>query len=135
MTAQDTDLFGNPVAPGPPSRPVKSRPVTNNMDLVEHVLKVACQDGYALVGTADRVYRVGTSDRTGTVEIIAVSPEEANAVHQLIANKDLVAGGRHRYRYRNHREGYGRSVLVPMATKNKAARWAALARPTNWSST
>lgn len=102
------------------------------MDLIERVLTVACQEGYALVGTAERVYRVGTSDQTGTIEIIGVSRAEADAVHQLIDNKELVAGGQHRYRYRNYREGYGRAVLVPRSTRAKHARWSHLRRPTTW---
>lgn len=126
----DVDLFGNPVQLS--TQPRKIRPVTNDMDLIERVLHVASQDGYAVVGTAERVYRVGTSDRTGTTEVIRVSQEEANAVHQLIDNKDLVVGGQHRYRYGNFREGYGRSVLVPRGTREKVARWAALHRPTTW---
>jgi hypothetical protein len=126
----DVDLFGNPVPPPPP--PPRPRPATNDMDLIERVLKVACLDGYALVGTAERVYRVGTSDQTGTVEIIGVSGEEADAVRQLIDSRDLVPGGQHRYRYRNYREGYGRAVLVPRATRGKAARWSHLQRPSTW---
>jgi hypothetical protein len=129
-STSDVDLFGNPVPP--PPLPTKPSLATNDMDLIERVLAVACQDGYALVGTGERVYRVGSSDRTGTTEIIAATREEADAVHQLIDNKELVAGGQHRYRFRNHRESDGRAVLVPRATKAKASRWAALARPSTW---
>jgi hypothetical protein len=129
----DVDLFGNPVTVDQPLATRKARPVTNDMDLIERVLKVACLDGYALVGSSERVYRVGSSDRTGTTEITAATREEADAVHQLIDNKELVAGGQHRYRFRNHRESDGRAVLVSRATKAKASRWAALARPSTWS--
>jgi hypothetical protein len=132
-STSDVDLFGNPVPPPPP--PTKPSPATNDMDLIERVLQVACQDGYALVGSGERVYRVGSSDRTGTTEITAATREEADAVHQLIDNKDLVAGGQHRYRFRNHRESDGRAVLVPRATRAKASRWAALTRPSTWSAT
>lgn len=133
MTDTDTDLFGNPVAApvSPPSTP--RRPVTNNMDLIEHVLTTACQDGYALLGTDQRVYRVGAADPRGAIAITAVPDAEANAVHQLIDTRDLVVGGQHRYRQRHHREQFGRAVLVPRATRAKTARWAALHRTAAWS--
>lgn len=131
-STQDTDLFGNPVTPAATPAPTKPRPQTNDMDLIERVLKVACLDGYAVVGTAERVYRVGTSDRTGVTEVVSVPADEANAVHQLIDTKYLVVGGSHRYRYRNYREGYGRAVLVPRTTRARQALWSHLHRPTTW---
>jgi hypothetical protein len=128
----DTDLFGNPVEVTSESQQKKARPVTNDMDLIERVLKVACNEGYALVGTNERVCRVGPKDSNGTPEIIAATRDEADAVHQLITNKELNVGGQHLYRYRNARESYGRTVLVPQPTKRKSARWSALHRPTTW---
>jgi hypothetical protein len=131
----DTDLFGNSVGQDTPLRTKKPRPVTNSMDLIERVLKVACGEGYALVGTAERVCRVGPKDSNGTPEITGVPRDEADAVHQLITNKELTVGGQHLYRYRNAREGYGRTVLVPKVTKQKSARLGALHRPRTWSPT
>jgi len=127
----DTDLFGNPVQ-ATESPAGKKRPTTNDMDLIERVLHVACTDGYALIGPQERVYRTGAKDAHGIVELEYVTAAEANAVHQLIDTHDLTVGGQHHYRYRNHREGYGRSVLAPAKTHGKSARWAALRRPTTW---
>lgn len=135
MNDADTDLFGNPTGSVPTPNRTKPRPVTNDMDLIERVLKVACNEGYALLGRTERVYRVGARDAHGAYEVTAVSPEEANAVHQLITVNDVKVGGQHLYRYRNAREAYGRALLVPRQTQNKAARWAALHRPRTWSGT
>jgi hypothetical protein len=128
---EDVDLFGNPVQPAVEPA-VKQRPKTNDVGLVEQVLRVACNEGYALLGPQERVYRVGPKDAHGASEVSGVSPAEADAVHQLIDNKDLSVGGQHQYRYRNAREGYGRSVLVPNKTRGMSARWTHLSRPTNW---
>lgn len=131
----DTDLFGNPVSNGTPPAAKKLPRTTNDMDLIERVLKVACNEGYALVGTRERVCRVGGKDSNGTPEITGVTSNEADAVHQLIANKELHVGGQYLYRYRNARESYGRVVLVPRPTKQKSARLGALHRPSTWSPT
>lgn len=131
----DVDLFGNPIGHAEAPARKKPRPKTNDMVLVERVLKIACNEGYALVGTAERVCRVGGKDSNGTPEITGVTRDEADAVHQLITNKELTVGGQHLYRYRNAREGYGRTVLVPRPTKQKSARLGALHRPGTWSPT
>jgi hypothetical protein len=128
----DTDVFGNSL-PQVAEQKSKPRPRTNDMALIEQVLKVACNDGYALVGPTERVYRTGAKDVTGAVELVGVPAEEANAVHQLIDAKDLTVGGQRRCRYRNHQECSGRSVLVPTVTRGKSARWSNLHRPSSWS--
>jgi hypothetical protein len=125
---QEVDLFGNPI-PDTVAPKVKQRPKTNDMDLVEQVLRIACNEGYALIGPQERVYRVGPRDAHGALEVTGVPPAESDAVHQLLDNKDLSVGGQHLYRYRNAREGYGRSVLVPHKTRGMSARWTHLSRP------
>lgn len=127
-----TDLFGTPVDQPPAVKSARGRPVTNDMTLIERVLRVARTDGYALVGARERVYRVTGKDRHGVLEITGIPDEDANAVHQLIESKNLAVGGQHCYRHRNRREGYGRAVLVPRATHATAARWEALHRPSTW---
>lgn len=127
-----TDLFGTPIDPPRAVKPAKSRPVTNDMDLIERVLQVARTDGYALVGVRERIYRVTGKDRHGVLEITGIPEVDANAVHQLIESKNLAVGGQHCYRHRNRRESTGRAVLVPRATQAAAARWEALHRPSTW---
>ena len=114
MTGQE-DLFGNVVEPPPPPR--SQRVPVNDMDLVERVIAVAESDGYALVGPAERVFRIESK-----TEITPAPAHEAEAVHQLLDVKWLTKGGNHSYRY-NGREGPGNSVLVPRATKEKARLW------------
>lgn len=58
--------------------------------------------------------------------------EATHGLAHVLDNGMLTVGGGHQYRYRNNREGPGNSVLVPHATRRKAARWRALARPSTW---
>jgi hypothetical protein len=128
---QDVDLFGRPVEQPPTAPPRRKRVVHNDMDLIERVLHVAQNDGYAVIGMQERIYRV-TGSHYGVLEIEAVPVAESEAVHQLLDNGMLTVGGGHQYRYRNNREGPGNSVLVPHATRQKARRWRALTRPSTW---
>lgn len=98
MTGQE-DLFGNIVEPPPPHKP--QRVPVNDMDLVERVLAVAESSGYALVGPAERVFRVESK-----TDITPAPAHEAEAVHQLLDAKWLTKGGNHSYRYHG-REGSG----------------------------
>lgn len=125
----DTDLFGGTVESGSGGRSRrKSRRVVNDMAAVESVLAVACDEGgYAVAGVAHRVYRV----RSGG-ELEPVPAVDADTVAQLIEAGWLTVGGQHEYCWRNHREGYGHSVLVPRKTRDTWARWKNLTRPEGW---
>ncbi|WP_157182616.1 hypothetical protein [Sciscionella marina] len=128
MTANDTDLFGNTVGTEN-AKPKRKRPrKVNDMAAVEEVLDRARTDnGYVLAGVADRVCRVIDPDAN---KITTVPDHEAIVVEQLIRQKWLTVGGQHLYVWRNRREGFGHSVLVPRSTRDAMNRWAHLkARP------
>ncbi|MGA6165166.1 hypothetical protein [Amycolatopsis magusensis] len=117
------DLFGNKVTE--PTAGVSERPPINDMELIEKVLQAAADTGYALVGPAERVFRLIAAK---TIEAAPVA--EAHAVHQLLDAKWLTKGGTHIYTCDGH-SGPGNSVLVPRASREKARMWRALmARPT-----
>lgn len=127
----DTDLFGNPIEPPTPPKTRPPRHTTNDIDLIESVIKVARAEGYVVSGINTRVYRVeGTQG--GTYEVVTVPVYEADAVAQLIDLGVLNVGGAHACRYRNNRESTCHAVLVPSVTRRRAERWAALQRPSNW---
>jgi hypothetical protein len=127
----DIDLFGNPIQPTTPTKTRPPRHTTNDIDLIESVIKVAREDGYVVSGINTRVYRVeGTQG--GTYEVATVPVYEADAVAQLIDLGVLTVGGAHACRYRNNRESTCHTVLVPSVTRRRAERWAALQRPSNW---
>jgi hypothetical protein len=129
--APNTDLFGNPVEPAAPVKHTPPRHATNDIDLIEAVIKIARDDGYVVSGINTRVYRVeGTQG--GTYELATVPVYEADAVAQLIDLGVLNVGGAHACRYRNNREATCNAVLVPSATRRRSDRWAALHRPSNW---
>ncbi len=127
----EVDLFGNPVETAAPSKPVKARAVTSDMDLIESVIKTARSDGYVVSGLQERVYRV-EGKQGGVYEVAAAPVYEADAVRQLIEQNVLTVGGGHECRYHNNREGQCNAVLVPSVTRRRADRWAALQRPSNW---
>ncbi|HEV3355353.1 MAG TPA: hypothetical protein VG247_01095 [Pseudonocardiaceae bacterium] len=129
----DTDLFGNPIEPSTPAKTRPPRHATNDLDLIESVIKVAREDGYVVSGVNTRVYRVEGS-QGGTYELATVPVYEADAVCQLIDLGVLTVGGAHPCRYRNNRENTCNAVLVPAVTRRRSDRWAALHRPTNWKS-
>jgi hypothetical protein len=125
------DLFGDPIQPATPAKIRPPRHTTNDLDLVESVIKTAREDGYVVSGINTRVYRVeGTQG--GTYELATVPVYEADAVAQLIDLGVLNVGGAHACRYRNNREATCNAVLVPSATRRRSDRWAALQRPSNW---
>jgi hypothetical protein len=119
VTAEPLDLFGNELTTPVPVE--TGRPPVNDMNLIEKVLQVAENTGYALVGPAERVYRIVAN---ATIE--AAHADETDAVHQLLDSKWLTKGGTHNYTCHGH-AGPGNSVLVPRATKEKARKWRALA--------
>ncbi|HEX3782665.1 MAG TPA: hypothetical protein VHX38_23605 [Pseudonocardiaceae bacterium] len=127
----ETDLFGNPVEPTAPRKPSPPRHVTNDLDLIESVVKVARADGYVVTGLNNRVYRI-EGIQGGTYEVATVPVYEADAVAQLIDLGVLTVGGAHACRYRNNRESTCHAVLIPAATRRRSDRWAALHRPRNW---
>ena len=114
----ETDLFGNPVAPLAPRK--EPRPETNDMDLVERVLREASQVGFVVIGIREDIYRRVVDDQVERVS----EPVDA-AVHQLIDARWLEIGGTHHVRYDRY-QGPARSVLVPTRSRRKAYRWAAL---------
>ncbi|HEX3781003.1 MAG TPA: hypothetical protein VHX38_15170 [Pseudonocardiaceae bacterium] len=129
--APEEDLFGNPVEAAVPVKRTPPRHATNDVDLIESVLKVARNEGYVVTGLNTKVYRIeGTQG--GTYEVATVPVYEADAVCQLIDLGVLNVGGAHPCRYRNNRESTCNAVLVPSITRRKADRWAALQRPGNW---
>jgi hypothetical protein len=121
-------LFGGQQPlPGQRSAP-KPRPLTNDMDLIETVIRMAGDPGYVLIGAAERVYR----RRPGCGEEVEKVPGyEADAVHQLLDQKALTTGGAHQVRYGRH-EGRATSVLLSRATARRAQRWANYQRPACW---
>ncbi|MDQ2709319.1 MAG: hypothetical protein M3Z25_17560 [Actinomycetota bacterium] len=120
-------LFGGQ-QPIPTPRSAKTQPVTNDMDLIETVIRLAREPGYVLIGATDRVYRRRTGSHD---EVQPVPGYEADAVHQLLAEKLLTTGGTHQVRYSRH-EGRATSVLVTRATARRAARWSSYHRPESW---
>jgi hypothetical protein len=127
----DTDLFGNLVEPATSAKKTPPRHATNDIDLIESVIRIARNEGYAVSGINTRVYRIeGTQG--GTYEVATVPVYEADAVAQLIDLGVLTVGGAHPCRYRNNRESTCNAVLVPSVTRRRANRWAALQRPSDW---
>ncbi len=128
--AVQTALFGGQQPIPTPRQPRKARAVTNDMDLIESVIRLAREPGYVLVGASERVYRrqVGGGD-----EVERVPGYEADAVHQLLTHKWLTTGGGHQVRYGRY-ESRATSVLVTRATARRAARWASYHRPESWGS-
>ncbi len=123
-------LFGGQQPIPTPRQPAKAQPATNDMDLIETVIRLAREPGYVLIGATDRVYRrrVGSKE-----EVERVPGYEADAVHQLLARGLLSTGGAHQVRY-SRREGRATSVLIPRATAKTAARWSSYHRPESWGS-
>jgi hypothetical protein len=119
MTAEPLDLFGNELTAA--AHVETGRPPVNDMNLIEKVLQIAENSGYALVGPAERVYRIVAN---ATIE--TAPADETDAVHQLLDSKWLTKGGTHTYTCYGH-SGPGNSVLVPRATKEKARKWRSLA--------
>ncbi len=118
-------LFG-PRAPVPtPRTEARARVVTNDVDLIESVIRLAREPGYVLVGATEGVYR-RRADSTDEVE--RVPQYEADAVHQLLTQKWLTAGGGHQVRYGRY-AGRATSVLLTRATASRAARWSNDHRP------
>ena len=117
----DRDLFGRFARQTPKPRPA-GRVESNDMDLVQSVIRTAVTDGYALVGPSRHAYR-----RLDAHEIERVPAYESEMVHQLLRRGMFTEGGTHVFTH-GGQEGSGRSVLVPKSTKTTAARWANLAR-------
>lgn len=131
------NLFGPPPGSVPPPRSPTGQEATagrgesNDLDLIRHVASNAARGLYLLVGTADRVY--ARSDAGTTIDAaVRVPGYEEAAVHQLIARGWLTTGnGQHRVTC-GAAQLTGTAVLAPRSTRNRIARWEALARPTSW---
>lgn len=116
----NTDLFGGEV----PEDTTLSYRVTNDIDEVHAVLRIAHIEGYAVSGRrCEEVWR-----QSGHRELTAVPAHEADTVRQLLDHGWLQASGQRQCYY--HREGpddvEASAVLVPASTRRKLTYWAAL---------
>ena len=103
--------------PTPP--PAPARPMTNDMDLVETVIRLATEPGYVLIGTGERVWRCRLGqDR----ELDRVPDYEDAAVHQLLTGRLLTRGRTVTASYQRY-EGRAVAVTVPASTRHTASRW------------
>ena len=111
-------LFGADPIPAQ-RRPVAARATTNDLDLIEEVIRYAADPGYVLIGHAERVYR----RRPGQPEHIhRVPPYEDAAVHQLLHTRALNRGEEDQVQHGSH-QGRAISVRVPKSTAATIARW------------
>lgn len=108
------------------------RRVTNDLDLVRDVLRLACTPGYVLLGPAERVHRCQPTSSDGRaarlVVVVAVPGYEADAVGQLLDTGHLRRGGRHTVHHADQ-AGPATGVLVPRSSRAMLARWDSLVPP------
>lgn len=128
----DVDLFGNSIHPNPDATPARAKPKPiNDFHLIQRVLRIACTDGYAVLGDTQRVYRIRSRDSRGVHEITSVPSVEADAVRQLIATRDLTVGRQLTCAHPNRATEIVRAVVASRATRRKSVHWRALHRPAN----
>lgn len=112
-TDPEVDLFGAELPPAP-----VPYQVTNDIDEVHAVLRIAGSDGYTVSGRrGDRIWRL-----TGPGQVLPVPRHEADTVRQLIDQQWLHIGGTHHYHH-GAEDVNGRSVLVPKSTKRQLTYW------------
>lgn len=113
-----TDLFGHQIPDQRSTDPqeVPDR-VTNNIDEVVTVLRIASTDGYAVIGARQRIWRLVSQDG-----IELVPRYEADMVRQLLNAGWLTLGGTHGYDQQGT-EVAGRSLLVPKRSRQWLTRW------------
>jgi hypothetical protein len=110
-----------PAQRDPTPAPAPARPMTNDMNLVEDVIRLATEPGYVLIGTGERVWRHRLGrDR----ELERVPDYEDAAVHQLLTAHLLTRGRTVTASYQRY-EGRAVAVTVPASTRQTALRWRA----------
>ncbi|MGH3926365.1 MAG: hypothetical protein ACRDTT_26455 [Pseudonocardiaceae bacterium] len=123
LFAGDTDI--------PQQRPALKpvRGTTNDMDLIESVLRTAIDPGYVVIGAAESVHLYcGGPDR----EVERAPSYESDAVHQLVDQKLLTIGGVPARVTREGEETRANSVLVSRKARGMASRWRSYKRPESW---
>jgi hypothetical protein len=121
MTGGQMDMFGGPDAPV--QGPVIETSATNDLDLIESVIRVARETGYVVMGPGEQVYHRDFDG--GLLDGIELAPGyEAEAVHQLIRRGLLTIGGGHTVSHEGH-SCRADAVLVPRKTRDMAGRWRA----------
>lgn len=113
-----TDLFGSSIPEQPATGEATPDRITNDIEEVVTVLRLAAREGYAVVGGArQQVWRL----RIDPV-VEPVPRHEADTVRQLLDAGWLTLGGAHRYEHRDLDLG-GHSVLVPRRSRQWLQRW------------
>lgn len=129
MTGQ-MDLFaGNAEIPQQRQAPKPARGTTNDMDLIESVLRTAIDPGYVVIGAGESVHRYSTGQQHGEVE--RAPSYENDAVHQLVDRKLLAIGGGRRVK-RGSEDIRANSVLVSNKARGMVSRWRNYKRPESW---
>ncbi|MGH3607973.1 MAG: hypothetical protein ACRDRD_07780 [Pseudonocardiaceae bacterium] len=114
-----TDLFGQQIPdPRPPATDEAPDRVTNSVEEVLGVLRLACsEESYIVVGARQQIWR-----RLTDPMITPVPRYEADAVRQLLDAGWLILGGTHTYEH-HCADVIGRSVLVPKRSRAWLLRW------------
>lgn len=117
----NTDLFGQPL-PDPPAPATDEVPdrVSNDIDEVAAVLRLADRDGYSVVGL--RHYQVWRHLTNFVVE--PVCRHEADTVRQLLDAGWLTLGATQSYDNPHGAEVSARPVHIPLRTRHWMARQA-----------
>ncbi len=113
-----TDLFGEPITERqPPTTGKVPGRITNDIDELVAVLRLACGEEYAVVGALQQVWRCLSGPW-----IEPAARYEADIVHQLLDVRWLTVG---RIQLYEHQGGdvAGRAVLVPKSAHQWLARW------------
>lgn len=112
------DLFGERIPDQqPPTTDDVPDQVTNDIDEVVAVLRLAGSERYSVVGARQQVWRC----LAGPV-IEPVARYEADIVRQLLDVGWLTVGGVHVYEYQGG-DVAGRAVLVPKWARQWLSRW------------
>ena len=93
---------------------------TNDIELIQTIVRLAIEPGFVLIGPAERVFCY-QPDR-GRALVRPVPKYEAAAVAQLLDSRPLRTGGARTVQYGEH-SGTATSVLVPKATRDMLTRW------------
>ena len=101
------------------------RPVTNDLELIIDVIRLALDPGYVLIGHTERVYRRDL-DTHHHDRVVRTAGFEADAVLQLLDQHHFRRGGQHSVTCEAY-AGPATSVLVPKATRGMLARLETLA--------
>lgn len=129
VAAMNDGLFPEPTQiPIQRQAPQAERAITNDMDLIESVIRAASDPGYFVIGPTDKVYRRDATRRDG---IERVPRYEEDTVHQLIQQKLFRIGGSHEVTYGPY-SGRANSILVNKKTVAMARRWRSYKRPESW---